>query len=138
MKLLRVLWLDVLSDVDDAALQAATHEYVRSNATFAPAPGMLRQRAAELVNGSLNERAELGWHMFKDNDYGHGDPITDPIVSDVIRLLGGAYQIGQMDSEKVDTFVRREFCKMYAERAQKQDVFLSLPETVRLRLEAAK
>ena len=113
------VWLDVLGsdDISDDMLRAATEEYKRSPAEFLPPPGKLYTRVLELSNGDSEERALTAWDKFREWDYGHyGESLNDPLALLILRRLGGVEHIGNMDSDKVNNFARREFVKMYAEQ----------------------
>lgn len=62
------MWVDVLSDVPDQALQAAASEYLKSPAEWRPVPGKLRARALELCNASPDAVALAVWNKYGDID----------------------------------------------------------------------
>lgn len=122
LKVLRALWVDVLEDVPDDALQAAAREYTRSNAQFAPAPGQLRTRAIELMQGDTGELAERAWQGVIDCNYGREPKyLVDPELSkEIMRRLGGFEKMGNTDSEWINRNFREPFLRMYAEMKQRQ------------------
>lgn len=120
-RLLAALWVDVLADVPDELLQAAAREYTRSNATFAPAPGMLRTRAIELVQGDADELAARAWQGIQDCDYGRATQYAvDGLSLEIIRRLGGFEKLGNTPSEWVNRNFREPFLKMYADLKQRE------------------
>jgi hypothetical protein len=116
--MLDAVWLDVLGDdsVTDAALQAAAREYTRSAAQFAPAPGQLRTRALELVNGDVSEVAERAWQGVIDCNYGREPQyLVDDLSKEIIRRLGGFDRMGETPTEWINKNFREPFLRMYAE-----------------------
>ena len=111
------VWIEVLTDVPDTILQTVTAEYVRSGATFAPAPGMLRARAIELAGVNSKDVAANAWFEIADSRYGR-DPIKDSLVIEVVRLLGGFERIGNTPTEQVH-FVHDRFVELYSERRER-------------------
>ena len=133
-KLVRAVWLRVLADIPDAALEAATAEYVNSAATFAPAPGMLRTRAVQLVQGDTKTRALAAWAKIEESRYGR-DPIDDPLVTEVARLVGGFAAIGGAEIATIH-FMRDRFVQLYSDRAARVDALMLVAPEKRAQIES--
>lgn len=117
-------WLEDLGDecITDDALYAAYVEYKNSPEKWMPAPGVLRTRAIELVQGNVKDAAETAWQGVIDCEYGR-DPqyLVDNLSRIVIQRLGGFDAMGAASSEDVSIWWHKRFVEMYAELKQRDN-----------------
>jgi hypothetical protein len=126
LEVLKEVWLGVLADVPNDALNTVAAEYLRSDAQFAPAPGQLRTRAIALLGLNASEIAEAAWIESKEEIYQH-NPITDPIAKVVWQRLGIA-EWRERDIEKSpERFWQDKFIRAYADSFERHTAGLALP-----------
>ena len=58
------IWMDVLLDVDDGAVQIAAREYLLGTDRFMPPPGVIRERARTLMGTSPTAKAIAEWEHY--------------------------------------------------------------------------
>ena len=127
---LRAVWLDVLNDVDDIALQTAAVEYMKSANQWRPAPGILRERALKLLGAHPQSQAETMWaRIIERHDHDHGGAYgVDHQALEIMASIGGWDRLTKGDTG----FVRKEFIELY--QNQKQDeAALALPAAKNLK-----
>lgn len=126
LKLLRAVWCEILVDVPDDALKTATREYLNSGQTFAPAPGVLRARATEIMGLDGDAMAERAWQAVIDNEHGHGRPLDDRLALITMQRIGGWEAWNNVESDDVHWWHER-FIKAYADSFGRQTAGMALP-----------
>lgn len=117
-------WVAVLADVPDDLLKRAAQEYMQSGETWRPAPGQLRAKALELMQGTKQCQALSAWEKILSSNFGR-EPIDDPAALRAMNLAGGFEAFGQSDITQGEWWQKR-FCMFY-EELSKEEVRLRLP-----------
>jgi hypothetical protein len=74
--------------------------------------------ASATAGGDVSElEATRAWEATRPCFARHAEP-SDPIAAEVVTLLGGSAAIGAKDSDDVSIWVRKEFIRLYQERAK--------------------
>lgn len=83
----------------------------------------------ELIEGSPEDGAKLAWDEVKRLASRSSSEHSDPIARRAIQLMGGGKRLGQMKTEELDVWGRKQFEEMYdlASR-EKIEERASLPE----------
>lgn len=115
-------WNEQLGEAYFAALKDEPGPAVLANCRAAlrgdkmPLPKDLMGSAAAGADASELDAARA-WDATRPCFARHTMP-ADPIAREVVTLLGGSAAIGGKDSDEVSTWVRKEFIRLYQERAK--------------------
>jgi len=74
-------------------------------------------RAGETAAESPEARALLAWTDVRQRIRSR-IPTADPVAAAIVEHFGGLHRMGEMPSDEVHGFMRREFVKLYAQRAR--------------------
>ena len=109
-------WI-ALKDLPFRAVQSACEEATKKNEFF-PRPVELRRLAGDQPPEAL---AAVMWPTVLRLARESGSPRAreiakqlDPVASEAVRQMGGAQRLGQMESEKLHAFGRKEFERLYS------------------------
>lgn len=122
---------EILDDVDDSLLMAATKHWLSTARPFHPAPGELRDLALSLVTRS-ELSADEAWIEVFDAIRSVGSWNIPQWSSERIAQTVKAFGWRELCMTDIDqmSFVRAQFLKIYEAQARREhDVRLMLPDT---------
>lgn len=124
---------EILDDVDDDLIMAATKQWLSTARPFHPSPGELRDLALSLIErGNGSKSADEAWSEVLNALQRGGSYVTPKWSSEEIakamESFGRWSDFCLVETEQIPT-VRAQFLRIYeAQRARRHDDLLMLPE----------